>query len=162
MPKNVAGNGSVRANASDYVLPADLATGWGLTGTGVGVLDQNRDLIGDFQAAGFTYASDRTSLNAVPANTDRLIGLFSLSNMNVAKDKIDGRRNVVPPGSATGQTVVNDYGFPNQPLLDEMTDKALQVLNRNPNGFVLLIEGASIDKQAHQMDSDRWIEVDRV
>jgi alkaline phosphatase len=33
------------------------------------------------------------------------------------------------------------------------------VLDANsPNGFVLMVEGASIDKQAHQMDSTRWIE----
>jgi alkaline phosphatase len=156
LPKNASANGSVRANASDYVLPADLVSGWGLGGAGS--LDQGRDLLADFQAAGFTYAPDHTTLITVPANTDKLLGLFSFSNMNVAKDKIDGRRNVVPPGSATGQTVVTDYGFPDQPMLDEMTDKALQVLNRNPNGFVLLIEGASIDKQAHQLDTERWIE----
>ena len=153
LPKGTTG--SVRANASDYVLPADLAAGWGVA---AGSLNETRDLLSDFGTAGFTYAPDRTTLNNVPANTDKLLGLFSFSNMNVAKDKIDGRRNTVPAGSATGQTVVTDYGFPDQPMLDEMTDKALTVLNRNPNGFVLMIEGASIDKQAHQMDSERWIE----
>ncbi len=152
--------GSVRAAASDYVLPAELAAGWGLSGAAVGVKgDLNRDLIGEFQTkAGFAYASDRTALNNLPADTDKLLGLFSFSNMNVAKDKIDGRRGAIPQGSATGQTVVADYGFPDQPMLDEMTDKALQVLSRNPNGFVLLIEAASIDKQAHLMDTERWIQ----
>ena len=77
--------------------------------------------------------------------------MFSLSNMNVTKDKIDKRRNPGTPG------VVDTYGFPDQPMLDEMTDKALQVLSRNANGFVLMVEGASIDKQAHNMDSERWI-----
>jgi hypothetical protein len=34
----------------------------------------------------------------------------------------------------------------------------LSVLNKNnSNGFVLMVEGASIDKQAHLMDTDRWI-----
>ena len=151
--------GSVRASGSDYTLPAELAAGWGLTGSAVGVKDDvNRDLIGSFQTAGFTYVPDHTALSAIPADTDKLLGLFSFSNMNVAKDKIDGRRNMVPPGSATGQTVVADYGFPDQPMLDEMTDKALQVLSRNPNGFVLLVEAASIDKQAHLMDTERWIQ----
>jgi alkaline phosphatase len=42
-------------------------------------------------------------------------------------------------------------------MLDEMTDTALQVLAKNPNGFILMAEGASIDKQAHLMDSDRWM-----
>jgi alkaline phosphatase len=82
--------------------------------------------------------------------------------MNVALDKIDGRR-----AKAQGQNgrVVDDYGFPDQPMLDEMAAKALAVLDRQKNGFVLMIEGASIDKQAHAMDTERWmldtIEFDR-
>lgn len=138
--------GSARGNSTDYVLPADLAAGWGVP---AGALDPARDLIADFQAAGFTYVADNSALQAIPANTSRLLGLFSLSNMNVAKDKVDGRRG--------NPAVVNDYGFPDQPMLDEMTDKALQVLSRNKKGFVLMVEAASIDKQAHSMDTERWI-----
>jgi alkaline phosphatase len=52
---------------------------------------------------------------------------------------------------------VDDYGFPDQPMLDEMTDAALNVLSKNRRGFVLMVEGASIDKQAHNMDTERWI-----
>jgi alkaline phosphatase len=69
--------------------------------------------------------------------------------MNVAYDKIAKRR---------GQSsVVDAYGFPDQPMLDEMAKVALEVLAKNPRGFVAMIEGASIDKQAHLMDTDRWI-----
>ena len=61
--------------------------------------------------------------------------------------------------------MVDDYGFPDQPMLDEMTSKALGVLERQKNGFVLMVEAASIDKQAHNMDTERWmldtIEFDR-
>ena len=69
--------------------------------------------------------------------------------MNVAFDKINKRRGV--------STIVDDYGFPDQPMLDEMADAALKVLSRQKQGFVALIEGASIDKQAHLMDTDRWL-----
>jgi alkaline phosphatase len=31
------------------------------------------------------------------------------------------------------------------------------VLSRNHDGFVLMVEAASIDKQAHNMDTERWI-----
>ena len=51
---------------------------------------------------------------------------------------------------------MDDYGFPDQPMLYEMTAKALRVLDRQKKGFVLMVEGASIDKQAHAMDSERW------
>ncbi|MGC4015366.1 MAG: alkaline phosphatase [Luteolibacter sp.] len=153
LPSTTAG--SARATAgTDYALPSELATAWNIANSG-NASDPTRDLLGDFQTAGFTYAPDRASLNAVPDTTQKLIGLFSLSNMNVSLDKINGRRGVVAP--ATGNTVVQDYGFPDQPMLDEMADKALKVLKNNANGFVLMVEGASIDKQAHNMDSERWI-----
>lgn len=139
-------NGSQRRNANDYVLPADVQAGWNASPGG---LDAGRDLIAGFQAAGFTYVPDNTSLQS-SGTPDKLLGLFSLSNMNVALDKINGRRGT--------SSITADYGFPDQPMLDEMTDKALSVLNQgNTNGFVLMVEGASIDKQAHLMDSDRWI-----
>lgn len=139
-------NGSARSDASDYVLPADLAAAWGIP---AGALDAKRDLIADFQAAGWSYAPDKTALLAAP-NHKPLLGLFALSNMNVALDKIGKRRGV--------SSVADDFGFPDQPMLDEMTDKALQVLSeQSPNGFVLLVEAASIDKQAHNMDSERWL-----
>jgi alkaline phosphatase len=138
-------NGSQRKTSTDYVLSNDITTGWSAS---KGALDSNRDLISDFQTAGFTYAPDKTTL--VNAGTpSKLLGLFSFSNMNVAFDKINGRRNA--------SSVVSDFGFPDQPMLDEMTDSALNVLKQNPNGFVLMVEAASIDKQAHLMDSDRWM-----
>jgi alkaline phosphatase len=138
--------GSARSTSNDYVHAAELASGWGVA---TGAIDPSRDLIAGFMAQGFTYAPDATTLAAVPASATKLLGLFSLSNMNVALDKIGGRRGT--------STVVNDYGFPDQPMLDEMTDKALQILSKDKDGFVLMVEAASIDKQAHNMDSERWI-----
>lgn len=150
LPANIAGNGSARTASLDYVLPADIVAGWGVA---AGAKDPNRDLITDFTNAGWTYAPNRSALNSV-GTPAKLLGLFSLSNMNIAMDKIAGRRGTGPSAS-----VVSDYGFPDQPMLEEMTQKALDVLDaHSPNGFVLMVEGASIDKQAHQMDSDRWID----
>ncbi len=146
--------GSARSEATDYVLPANLAASWGVAS---GALDKNRDLIAAFEAAGFTYASSATELAGVPNDARGLLGLFSLSNMNVAKDKIDGRRGVIPSSSVTGRTVVEDFGFNDQPMLDKMAERALDVLQQNQKGFVLMLEGASIDKQAHNMDTERWI-----
>jgi alkaline phosphatase len=154
LPNTTPGSG--RTTATDYIVPADVASAWGVPAA---TLDPGRNLLNEFIADGFTYVPDATSLNAVPAETQKLLGLFQLSNMNVAKDKIDKRRGSGPP------FVVDDYGFPDQPMLDEMAAKALQVVDQNPNGFVLMVEGGSIDKQAHLMDSERWmidaIEFDR-
>ena len=140
--------------ANDYVMPADVVNGWGLPTAGV-LGDTARNLVADFTSAGFTYAPDNTTLAAVAGGANKLLGLFSYSNMNIALDKINGRRGVASP--TLGGTVVSKYGFPDQPMLNEMTDAALTVLNKNPNGFVLEVEGASIDKQAHNMDTERWI-----
>ncbi len=158
--------GSARSDRNDYAFSgsdphtAEIARRWGAS---AGALDAQRDLIGDFQRAGWRYAATRADLDAVETGkADRLLGLFSWSNMNVALDKIDGRR---ARKTGVGGTVVDDYGFPDQPMLEEMTAKALGVLARQPKGFVLMVEGASIDKQAHNMDTERWmldtIEFDR-
>ncbi|MEY4447001.1 MAG: hypothetical protein RLZZ433_16 [Pseudomonadota bacterium] len=156
LPSSVPG--SARSNANDYQFSAtdphtaDIVKRWNAA---PGKLDKDRDLISDFQSAGFKYASDLTSLNAVDVkSTDKLLGLFAYSNMNVALDKIDGRRNVA---KGINGRVVDDYGFPDQPMLEEMTTKALSVLQKNKKGFVLMVEGASIDKQAHNMDTERWL-----
>jgi len=156
--------GSARDERSDYAFSAteahtaEIVKRWGVA---PGAMDKGRDLIADFQAAGFRYAATRSDLSAA-AGGDKLLGLFAFSNMNVALDKIDGRR-----GKQLGLsgTVVDDFGLPDQPMLDEMASVALRSLARQKNGFVLLVEGASIDKQAHNMDTERWmldtIEFDR-
>ncbi len=156
VPASVAG--SARGDKTDYAFStteahtADIVKRWGAA---PGKLDKDRDLLADFQAAGFRYASDKSAMDAIdPAKTERLLGLFAHANMNVALDKIDGRRNKAR--GVTGR-VVDDYGFPDQPMLDEMTVKALAVMQRQKKGFVLMVEGASIDKQAHNMDTERWL-----
>jgi len=46
----------------------------------------------------------------------------------------------------------------NVPMLDEMARAAISSLSSSsPRGFFLMIEGASIDKQAHAEDAERTI-----
>lgn len=150
--------GSARTDTSDYAFSAadahtaEIVKRWGAS---AGAMDKGRDLIQDFQAAGFSYAPTKAELDkADPAKP--LLGLFAFSNMNVALDKINGRRGGDRNGLGGG-SVVDDFGLPDQPMLDEMAAKALAVLKKSPKGFVLMIEGASIDKQAHAMDTERWM-----
>jgi alkaline phosphatase len=141
--------GSSRSSSNDYAtLPADLQAAWGAA---PGAIDPTRDLIANFQAAGFDYADSATQLGTVGASS-RLLGLFAYGNMNVAFDKIAKRRDPGTPG------VVDDYHAPDQPMLDDMTRAALSVLEQDRNGFVLMVEGAHIDKQSHLMDADRVID----
>jgi alkaline phosphatase len=152
--------GSSRANGTDYgPLPADLLEGWNLPETAAGALDASRDLIGDFVESGFNYVDSATTLSqTLEATTppDKLLGLFAYGNMNVALDKLAKRRNTLLPGTTT--FAVDDYYAPDQPMLDEMTTAALKVLsNKNKKGFVLMVEGAHIDKQSHAMDAERAV-----
>jgi alkaline phosphatase len=149
---------SSRATASDYAgLPADLLAGWHLPAGAAGAVDTGRDLVADFKAAGFGYASDKASLDAqLAGDPKRLLGLFAHGNMNVAVDKISARRFRAGDAAAS-DAVVHDHLAPDQPMLDEMTAAALHVLKREKKGFVLMVEGAHIDKQSHQMDAERAI-----
>ncbi len=148
--------GSSRSAATDYAgLPADLLGAWGLPAGAAGASDPARDLLGDFQKAGFPYADSLAGMKgAVAAGPEKLLGLFGYGNMNVALDKIAKRRGTP---LADGSYVVDHYHAPDQPMLDEMTEAALSVLSRNERGFVLMVEGAHIDKQSHLMDADRVV-----
>lgn len=152
--------GSSRAASSDYAaLPADLLGAWGLPNSSAGAADPTRDLLADYAGAGFTYVDSSAALDAAllaPEPPSALLGLFAYGNMNVALDKLAKRRNTLLPG--TTRFAVDDYHAPDQPMLDEMTSAALSVLGHdNDNGFVLLVEGAHIDKQSHAMDAERSV-----
>lgn len=143
LPEGTPGSGRTAAN--DYRLSQALVAGWHAA---PGAIDPSRNLIQDFEHEGFRYVSTASELGAADGSKP-LLGLFAYSNMNVALDKIDGRRG--------RSSVVADFGLTDQPMLDEMATKALAVLEHSPKGFYLMIEGASIDKQEHAMDSDRWL-----
>jgi alkaline phosphatase len=114
-------------------------------------IDPKRDLLGEFRKAGFEFADSADALRSVRTKRPRrLLGLFAPSTMPVAFDKL-GR------GAERAANV---------PMLDDMAGAAIDSLaGSSPRGFFLMIEGASIDKQAHAMDADRaiWdtIEFDR-
>ena len=150
--------GSSRSSASNYSYASDiLASDWN-KGRVIddSAMGEDVDLIKKFEVDGFAYAGSGKDLAAVPSGTRKLLGLFGFGNMNVALDKIAKRRNPSRLG------VVDDYYAPDQPMLDDMAAKALEVLDNNNKsngnkGFNLLIEGAHIDKQSHAMDADRAI-----
>ena len=151
---------SSRDQATDYgKLPEDVISKWNLPEDKWGKLDPDRNLLEDFKTAGFTYVdSFGQGTNALTkvGTPDKLLGLFAYGNMNTAMDKITKRRGQLLPEQTS--YVVEDYLAPDQPMLDEMTEVALRVLNKNPQGFVLLVEGAHIDKQSHLMDAERAID----
>ncbi len=114
----------------------------------------DKDYIQLFKDAGYALATSKDELAAAAgSNAGKLLGLFHTGNMDTWLD-----RNQLKKGTVDK--------FPDQPGLVEMTKSALDQLSKNPDGFFLMVEGASIDKMSHPMDWDRavveTIELDQV
>ncbi len=97
-----------------------------------------RDLTAEWTARSprARYVWNRAQFEAVSANeTDHLLGLFEPEHMNFEVD-----RGHDPAG---------------EPSLSEMTGKALEILSRNPRGFILMVEGGRIDHGHHRNNAYR-------
>jgi alkaline phosphatase len=105
-----------------------------------------RNLLNDLVGQGFTRVNNRTELNALSTPPDKLVGLFSTGNMTVTYDKMGYNR-------PAGETSTVNAAFPDQPFLNEMTEKAIATLSKDGSPFILMVEGASIDKQSHANDA---------
>jgi alkaline phosphatase len=115
----------------------------------------DRDLVKEFQSQGFAWAASRGELNKVlsGATPDKLLGLFHLGNMSFYMDRQHLKNPMAPNPS---QRMIAPQ-FNDQPTLAEMTSAAIKVLEKNPNGFFLMVEGASIDKGEHPLDWQRAV-----
>lgn len=116
--------------------------------------NDDTDVIAEFEDLGYTFAGTATELAAVDtSSTTQLLGLFHSGTMNVYIDR-EIEKNEETLGSYT-----------DQPTLYDMTETALEILSKDEDGFFLMVEGASIDKQEHAMDWERavWdtIELDK-
>ena len=80
-------------------------------------------------ANGWTYISNEDEMNALEAGS-RSFAQFSFDDL---------------------KNCTNDY---NTPTIEEMTTKAINLLNANENGFFLMVEGACIDKFSHDNNYD--------
>lgn len=92
-----------------------------------GKRSDGRNLINEAIASGYTYVCKAASFNNLdPSTTERLMGLFADEGMS----------------------------RPFTPTLEEMTQKSIEILSKNPNGFFLMVEGGQIDWAAHSNDAD--------
>jgi alkaline phosphatase len=108
--------------------------------------DDERNVLEEFRGAGYSVVANRTELNTI-GTPQKLLGLFHPGNMNVWID-----RNYTRDPAVLGP-------YTDQPDLLQMTQKALDVLSTNSkgrqNGFFLMVEAGSVDKQYHPMDWER-------
>ncbi|MFP4496932.1 MAG: alkaline phosphatase [Vulcanimicrobiota bacterium] len=99
--------------------------------TWTGKRKDGRNLIREFQKKGYFFAPDaRVLRQLVPGDTRKIIALFCKGAMAYEIDRPVNR----------------------QPSIAEMTEKSIQVLRKNPNGFFLMVEGGKIDWANHGHD----------
>lgn len=88
---------------------------------------EDRDIVSEFAAKGYEFLADKKALQN--ASSDKLLGLFAKKGLAAAWDRDD-----------------------NTPSLADMSELALTTLNKNDNGFFLMIEGSQIDWAGHGND----------
>jgi alkaline phosphatase len=87
------------------------------------------------RSAGYTVVADRDALHALDTESEILVsGQFGSGNMPYEADGLGGL-----------------------PHLSEMTLAALQILDNDPDGFFLLVEGGRIDHACHANDIERAV-----
>lgn len=106
-----------------------------------GLRRDGRDLVAAWRKANpkGAYVWNAKGFDAVdPASTDKLLGLFQRDHMTY-----EGERAADPGG---------------EPSLEDMTAKAIAMLQRSPQGYVLMIEAGRVDHAHHEGLAGRALE----
>lgn len=115
---------------------------------------QGKDYYAEFVKKNYTVYYNRTSLLNAGDSGERALGIFCRGNLpvwldrNVYKDNLGSLRNDPRGGNQSALDL---------PGLKDMTLKAIDILHKRggEDGFFLMSEAASVDKQMHAFDYDR-------
>jgi alkaline phosphatase len=141
-----AGHSVILGGGAKYFLPP----GSSLLANIPSARADNRNLVEEFKKAGFMFVSTASELEHA-GRAEKLLGLFQGAEMASRYDRNRAKEGIYAAKEAVGQ-------FPDQPTLELMTRQALNVLGKNPNGFFLMIEAGSIDRELHRMDPNRAVD----
>ncbi len=97
--------------------------------------DDDRDLYADYRREGYAIVRNRAELENLSAARTKVLGTFAGASHPYEIDRLND--------PARKETV---------PSLAEMTRQALDRLSRNPEGFMLHVEGGRVDHAAHAND----------
>jgi alkaline phosphatase len=114
----------------DVLLGPGEKTGYSSGGKGKKAVDHVQELE---DACGYERVFNAADLAAATAPDDKLLGIWGGYTLTYTID----RQN--DPGDTT-------------PTLAAMTAKAIEVLSRDPDGFMLMVESGAIDWMAHNKD----------
>ncbi len=107
----------------------DKKAGWGGSRR-----KDSRDLIAEARNKGYAFVANDKELLALDAQkTEKLLGFFSASGFPSAIDRQPQHQTRVP-------------------TLSQLTEKSLEILKKNPQGFFLMVEGGQVDWVAHGND----------
>jgi alkaline phosphatase len=140
-----AGHSVILGGGSRYFLPAGHPHLKNIPSS----RSDSRNLVEEFQKAGFTFVSTATELQKA-GKVPKLLGFFHGAEMSSRYDRMHANKGINASKEAVGE-------FPDQPNLETMTQYAINVLSQNSNGFFLMVEGGSIDREYHRMDPNRAI-----
>ena len=100
---------------------------------GEGAREDGLNLIEALRAQGYTIVFDKEELAAVPAGTDKLWGIFAHTHtFNDRNEETLARENL-------------PHYLPSAPSIAEMSEAALRILSRAPQGFLLVAEEEGTD-----------------
>ncbi|MGB3341362.1 MAG: alkaline phosphatase [bacterium] len=119
----VFGGGSRYLVADDNEIPGSSSKGRRQDG---------ENLYEALASNGYKIITTKEELNALSKNTQKVWGMFAESHM---LHDIDRHRFA-----------------PDEPSIAEMTEKAIEILGKNPNGFFLMVEGSQVDWSSHGND----------
>lgn len=94
---------------------------------------ENKKLLREAKKKGYRVAANKKELAAVKSG--KVLGLFAEESLPMS---------------------VEMHRYPNVPTLTEQTQKAVELLSKNENGFVLIVEAGKIDWAAHSNDAGAW------
>jgi alkaline phosphatase/streptomycin-6-phosphatase len=146
--KSAGGPGSIAEQLVDHKIDVLLGGGRGRFEQKIeGGPDNGKTVVASAQGQGYSYVTDGAGM---AANTKTpVLGLFTSGNMT-----LEWKGDLAKPGAGSGPQKCQEGQRPsNEPSLEEMARKAVQLLDQKVSGgapgFLLQIEGSSIDKQDH-------------
>src|SRR5712671_719023 len=101
------------------------------------------DYLAKFRDAGYATVTTNAEL-AAAKGAKKLLGLFNPGNIDGALDRFFLKKGSVAK-------------YPDQPDLTDQVRGAIDVLSKNDNGFVLMVESGRIDKYSHSLDWERAV-----
>jgi alkaline phosphatase len=146
--KAAGGPGSIAEQEVDHKVDVLLGGGRNrFTQTITGGPTDGKTVVQTAQDQGYQYVTDAAGLAGVTDKSKPVLGLFTPSNMTT---EFSGAAATL--GAGTTATCNESARPATEPSLAAMTTKALSLLD-NDKGFLLQVEGASIDKQDHSANA---------